>query len=433
MKKPSDVIELPIITKIDNEIISDIPVGNAIDPAEISVHLDFNKDSLEQQQSNELKSSNINDLNDDLKSINIDNTQASYGASFNDVEDIDKEINSRVENVSTKITTNAINASVIEEQNTIELESSNELVEELSQDQTENVEFITESSQLSSQLPNNDQNTSIDTMNTVDNVAQASMTNIVQMSSESIQTMQISETDSGVYSDDLISSIIDKVINSKHYEEDMLMAYKEIENKIDILISLLNSQNTSHLIEQVSHVISEIGVFKQNIQRESVVDFNKLIQQQEDKLKQSLNPQHNLSSTSQSSLSSVSKLPRYKTKKPKKYDFSPLRPGQSEKIKDRTFNISYYIYRPNLQDRLDVAFAKTVNQLLLTFPISWIQKGKYKFECMDDKIINIKLRGHQVMVRVGGGYVDLKEYLLRGYFKQRMMRHQLSIGMNKFT
>ena len=251
---------------------------------------------------------------------------------------------------------------------------------------------------------------------------------------------------------DLISSIIQNVLKLEKYEDDMLKNYMDIKSKIDEISERLNKLEDIELSDLLGEVISQIGMFKSNIVKTSKnVDFLGLIDKEEQKLKKTVRfrlpkLQHDTLSDSMSN-QSIRTAPQNMTKRQSissnaasfdgtfksKFVKTFKKPvlGKSERIKDRAFNITYYIYRPNLKDPLDVVFAKTVNSMLLTFPITFLAKGKYRFDASDTKIINIKLRGPDVMVRVGGGYITLIEFFEKGYFKNMMLRHKLIQGFNQ--
>lgn len=73
---------------------------------------------------------------------------------------------------------------------------------------------------------------------------------------------------------------------------------------------------------------------------------------------------------------------------------------------------------PNRAHRVDVAVAKVVNELdpevqVNVEPISWKdQSGKYWIGDKDPKLCFCRiLRSQTVMVRVGGGWVELSKYV----------------------
>eukprot|EP00835_Amoeboradix_gromovi_P000100 NODE_4_length_55019_cov_0.425091.p2 type:complete len:1059 gc:universal NODE_4_length_55019_cov_0.425091:24111-20935(-) len=243
----------------------------------------------------------------------------------------------------------------------------------------------------------------------------------------------------------LITSIIENVLKMEQYEDVMLKNYMEIKIKISEMSDRLNKLEDSELSDLLSHIISEIGIFKSNISGNSKdVDFFSLISKEEVKLKKTVKfRMPNLKDTdSVSSATSIKTAPNHKSyqvsinseaanttdgtfKSPFLNKFKKPVLGRSERIQDRTFNITYFIYRPNSDDPLDVRFAKSVNSMLLTFPITFLARGKYRFDASDTKVLNLKLRGPDIMVRVGGGYVTLQEFFDKKYFKNMIQRHKL--------
>merc|ERR1712146_400651 len=68
-------------------------------------------------------------------------------------------------------------------------------------------------------------------------------------------------------------------------------------------------------------------------------------------------------------------------------------------------------YRPTREDPVDRGVAAIVSDLELSpDQVQRVGDGKYKFFKVD-KIVSIRCVGQRVVVRIGGGWQDLKDYL----------------------
>jgi len=93
--------------------------------------------------------------------------------------------------------------------------------------------------------------------------------------------------------------------------------------------------------------------------------------------------------------------------------------GKVSLLKHQPILVNKYHYQPNNKDSTDVALADYINnkfsqevppEVSLPKPITRLRSGKYKF---GDRIINLKLTNGSLLVRVGGGWMKLKEVLVR--------------------
>ncbi|ORZ36043.1 hypothetical protein BCR44DRAFT_147184 [Catenaria anguillulae PL171] len=69
-------------------------------------------------------------------------------------------------------------------------------------------------------------------------------------------------------------------------------------------------------------------------------------------------------------------------------------------------------YRPDPHDAMDTRVAEIINDVGAFVKIKRQGPGKYMFGDIEGKVINCKLVNNNVVVRVGGGWKDLREYLL---------------------
>ncbi|KAI9152678.1 hypothetical protein H9P43_009474 [Blastocladiella emersonii ATCC 22665] len=69
-------------------------------------------------------------------------------------------------------------------------------------------------------------------------------------------------------------------------------------------------------------------------------------------------------------------------------------------------------YRADPSDAIDVRLADLVNDLGVFVKIKRLGPGKYAFGDIEGKVINCKLVNHNLLVRVGGGWKDFREYVL---------------------
>ncbi|KNE58513.1 hypothetical protein AMAG_04081 [Allomyces macrogynus ATCC 38327] len=69
-------------------------------------------------------------------------------------------------------------------------------------------------------------------------------------------------------------------------------------------------------------------------------------------------------------------------------------------------------YRPDPSDPIDVRLAEVVNELGVFVKIKRMGPGRYHFGDIEGKVVNCKLINQNLLVRVGGGWKDFREYVL---------------------
>lgn len=71
-------------------------------------------------------------------------------------------------------------------------------------------------------------------------------------------------------------------------------------------------------------------------------------------------------------------------------------------------NFDFIKYKPVKGDPVDETLAKTLNGLKISLPIERIEPGSYQF---GTKQVQVKLVGERVVIRVGGGWMSVEEFV----------------------